>query len=166
MITQSEVIEIGKIGRPHGKAGEVQCSMFNELWDDADATFLILEIDAILVPFRVTEWRGKGADTLIFRLNGIDTEQKASRLTGLKAYMLRRDCTEGGEEEMLTWQDLIGYQVFGPAKNLLGTLVRVDESTANTLGELDNGKLIPLHEDLILALVEETKTLQVNYETV
>ena len=71
MITNEQVISIGRITRTHGKRGEIQCLTSNEYWDNADATFLILCIDNILVPFRVLDWRGKGSDSLIFQLDRI-----------------------------------------------------------------------------------------------
>ena len=77
MITSSETIAIGTITRTHGRQGELQCLMSNTCWEDADPEFLILRIDNILVPFRVTDWRGKGADSIIFQLAGIDNEEKA-----------------------------------------------------------------------------------------
>ncbi len=82
MITTEQVISIGKITRTHGKRGEVQCLMSNEYWDNADANFLILNINNILVPFRVTDWKGKGSDSLIFQIAGITNEQEAQQLIG------------------------------------------------------------------------------------
>ena len=45
MITTEQVISIGHITRTHGKRGEIQCLTTNEYWDNAEATFLILNID-------------------------------------------------------------------------------------------------------------------------
>lgn len=166
MIQSSEVIEIGRMGRPHGKAGEVQLILSNNLWEDnaPDDIFIVLDIDSILVPFHTLNWRGKGLDTIILQLRGIDTEEKAARLIGKTAYMLRRDCAqEGSDDEWLTWQDLVGYTVTGCDEQTLGIIASVDETTINTLGELDNGTLIPLHEDLIIHLDAEKQTLQINY---
>lgn len=149
MILHSEVIEIGQFTRTHGKEGELQCLMCNELWDDNEGEFLILDIDSILVPFRVDDWRGKGADSLLFTLHGISTEQQALALIGHKVYMLRRDITSRGDgADLMTWQDLVGYRVLTADKEL-GTIREVDESTINTLAILDNDMMIPLHEDLI-----------------
>ena len=98
MITNEQVISIGKLTRTHGKRGEVQCLMSNEYWDNADATFLILSINNILVPFRVLDWRGKGSDSLIFQLDRINDEQSAQQLVGCQAYMLLSDINEGDAE--------------------------------------------------------------------
>ena len=158
MIEQSELIRIGTMRRPHGKSGELQCQMDNAYWDDADADFLVLLLDGIFVPFRVEDWRGKGADSLIFRLKGVDSEVKALRLVNTEAYMLRRDLAEEAEE-MMTWQDLTGYEVLNANHIAQGRVATVDESTINTLLELEDGRLLPVHEDLIIEIDEPHKRI-------
>lgn len=152
MIQTTEVIQIGIIRRPHGKQGDVQCQMLNEYWDNADAETLVLNIDGILVPWIVDDWRGKGADTLIMTLRGIDSEERALQLNGCEAYMLRRDLQEDEDESMLTWQDLVGYEIADDTEGPIGRIARIDETTINTLLELQDGRLIPAHEDLIVAI--------------
>lgn len=160
MITKEEVIAIGRITRTHGKRGEIQCLTSNEFWDHADATFLILNIDNILIPFRVLDWRGKGSDSLIFQLDHITDEQSAQALIGCQAYMLKSDICE--EDELLpTWQSLVGYRVLDTDQGELGTIVHVDETTINTLVTLDNDQLIPLHEDFIINIDPENELLTI-----
>lgn len=160
MITTEQVISIGRITRTHGKRGEIQCLTANEYWDNAEATFLILSIENILVPFRVLNWRGKGSDSLIFQLDHINDEQSAQQLIGCQAYMLASDLSE--EEELLpTWQSLTGYRVLDTDQGELGTIIHVDESTINTLITLDNDQLIPLHEDFIIDIDQENKLLTI-----
>lgn len=162
MIQPEETITIGRITRTHGRQGEIQCRMNNSLWDEADATFLILLLNNILVPFRVEDWRGKGED-LIFRLNGIQTEQQALPLIGAEAYMLRKDINHPeDEDDLLTWQDLVGYQVFAMDGEEMGNITEVDESTANIVASTNSGKLLPLHEDLILSLQPDEHIIQLN----
>ena len=158
MIQANELIRIGTMRRPHGKSGELQCQMDNDYWDEAEADFLILLLDGIFVPFRVEDWRGKGADSLIFRLKGVDTEVKALRLVNAEAYMLRRDLNEEAEE-MMTWQDLTGYEVLNSEHVVQGKVAAVDESTINTLLELEDGRLLPVHEDLIIEIEEPQKRI-------
>ena len=160
MITTEQVISIGHITRTHGKRGEIQCLTTNEYWDNAEATFLILSIDNILVPFRVLDWRSKGSDSLIFQLDRITDEQSALPLIGCQAYMLASDLSE--EDELLpTWQSLTGYRVLDTDQGELGTIIHVDESTINTLITLDNDQLLPLHEDFIIDIDQANKLLTI-----
>ena len=160
MITDQQVISIGRITRTHGKRGEVQCLMENEYWDNADATFLILSIDNILVPFRVLDWRGKGSDSLIFQLDRFTDELQAQQLVGYHAYMLKSDISE--ENEILpTWQSLKGYRVLDTDQGELGIITDVDETTINTLITLNNNQLIPLHEDFIIDILQEKQQITI-----
>ena len=160
MITNEQVISIGKITRTHGKRGEIQCLTSNEYWENTDATFLILSIDNIFVPFRVLDWRGKGSDSLIFQLDRINNEQSAQQLIGCQAYMLASDLSV--EDELLpTWQSLTGYRVIDTDQGELGTIIHVDETTINTLVILDNDQLIPLHEDFIIDIDQTNKQLTI-----
>jgi 16S rRNA processing protein RimM len=134
--------------------------MSNEYWDNADATFLILKLDNILVPFRVQDWRGKGSDSLIFQLDNITDEQEAQRLIGTEAFMLLSDMNQE-DEVMPTWQSLVGYRVMDTDQGELGTVDQVDETTINTLITLNDGRLIPIHEDFIIDINAEDKQLTI-----
>jgi len=155
MIDLKEVILIGSLVRTHGKAGEVQCRTINEYWDEAQAEFILLMLDHILVPFRVTDWRGKGAD-LLFTLKGITTEQQALTLIGSEVYMRREDVKQVNDYNILSWQDIVGYTLNG------SPIVEIDDSTANILATLQDGRLIPLHEDLISDIDHDKRTITMN----
>ena len=160
MITNEQVISIGRLTRTHGKRGELQCLMNNEYWDNAEANFLILKLDNILVPFRVLDWRGKGSDSLIFQLSHIHDEQEAQRLIGAEAFMLISDMNQ--EDELLpTWQSLIGYRVVDTDQGNLGIVEEVDETTINTLITLNDGRMIPIHEDFIIDINVKDKLLTI-----
>ena len=159
MIKPEEVISIGTLRRVHGRSGELQCHASNDLWENADAEFLILSLDAIFVPFRVEEWRTKGAEDLLFRLKGMDSEPKALRLVGAEAFMLRRDIVASDDDALMTWQDLVGRRVVDTEQGGVGLIRSVDETTANTLIELEDGRLLPLHEDFIQSITDDTLTV-------
>lgn len=160
MITNEQVISIGRLTRTHGKRGELQCLMSNEYWDNAEANFLILKLDNIFVPFRVLDWRGKGSDCLIFQLDNITDEQEAQRLIGAEAFMLISDMNQE-DEVMPTWQSLISYRVVDTDQGDLGIVEEVDETTINTLITLNDGRLIPIHEDFIIDINPEDKLLTI-----
>ena len=145
---------IGTIRKTHGTNGELQALMNSDLFVDSDPEFIILEIDAINVPFRVLEWRSKGDDVLL-RLRGVNTEQAANRLVGAPVFM--ENAAEQGDT-IMTWQDLVGLRVVDDEQGEQGAIDSVDESTANTLLFLDNGRVLPIHEDFIVAIDDTTLT--------
>ncbi len=149
MINASDIVHIGRIQRTHGTSGELQCRMLNTCWEDNDATFIILKLDEIFVPFRVTDWRTKGSEDVLLSLQGVGTEQQAARLVGAEAYMLRSDLNEQAEEPM-DYEQLVGYKLCDVERGEIGTISAIDTSTMNTLVQLDNGLLLPLHEDFVV----------------
>ena len=72
--------------------------------------------------------------------------------------MLRRDLNEEAEE-MMTWQDLKGYEVLNSEHVVQGKVATVNESTINTLLELEDGRLLPVHENLIIEIDEPQKRI-------
>ena len=57
MIKPEEVYRIGRLGKVHGVKGEVSLQFDDDVFDRVDADYLVLEIDGILVPFFIEEYR-------------------------------------------------------------------------------------------------------------
>ena len=157
MIHSDEIIHIGRVQRTHGTSGELQCHMQNTYWEDADATFIILNVDEIYVPFRVNDWRTKGSEDVLLTLQGVDSEQQALRFVGCEAYMLRSDLPEDCEQPA-DLGSLTGYTLCDTQRGTIGIIMAVDTSTMNTLLQLDNGVILPLHEDFI-DLIDDIKRI-------
>lgn len=153
-------MHIGRIQRTHGTNGELQCRMLNTCWEDNDATFIILNVDSIYVPFRVTDWRTKGSEDVLLTLQGVNSEQHALRYVGTEAYMLRSDLSEN-IGIATDFGSLTGYTLCDTEHGVLGTITAIDTSTMNTLVQLDNGILLPLHEDFVAEADERAKVLTV-----
>lgn len=162
MIREDEIIHIGQIVRAHGHDGTLQCRMTNTCWENNDPTFIILCVNAILVPFRVDDWRTKGATDVLLTLHAVDSSQQAERLIGCEAYMLKADLTDGNipAPEL---SSLIGYTLHDSRHGIIGTIRTIDCSTLNTLVETDNGLLLPLHDDLIERIDTVQRTIYTAY---
>lgn len=148
MIRETDVYKIGKLGKPHGIGGEVSFMFVDDVFDRADADYLILSIDGILVPFFIEEYRFRSNETALVKFCDIDTQEGAAQLTGCDVYFPRS--VDSGDEENLSWAFFVGFDLVDAAtKATIGRIASVDDSTANLLFCLDNGKLIPASEDLI-----------------
>lgn len=90
--------------------------------------------------------------------------ERISELIGEEGFVLRSEM-QGEEDGMLTWQDLVGYTIMDEGENgeeeQVGVIAYVDESTINTLATLEDGRMIPLHEDFIIEIDEEARVLHV-----
>ena len=88
--------------------------------------------------------------------------ENISELMGEEAFVLRTDVQEE-EDGLMTWQDLTGYTIEDDEVGRVGVIDEIDESTINTLATLDDGRLVPLHEDFILDIDEDAHVLRVHF---
>lgn len=84
-----------------------------------------------------------------------------SELIGNEIFVRRCDLAED-EQDVFTWQDLVGYTIEDEEDGTIGVIETVDETTINTLAILEDGKMIPLHEDFILDIDEDAHILRVH----
>jgi ribosomal 30S subunit maturation factor RimM len=106
--------------------------------------FVFVKRDGLFVPFR---------------------SENIAELRGEEGFVLRTDVQQE-EDGLLTWQDLVGFTVLDERETgewtKVGIIAHIDESTINTLATLEDGRMIPLHEDFITDIDEDAKELHVN----
>ena len=160
MIRREDVYRIGKIGKPHGVKGEVSFQFDDDIFVRTDADFLILELDGILVPFFIEEYRFRSDSLALMKLEGIDTQERARELTNCEVFFPRE---QQDDEENLSWAAIIGFTVIDEQTNTpVGTIASVDDSTENVLFELEDGTLIPASEDLITNIDTKKRTITID----
>lgn len=162
MIKKESVYKIGRIGKPHGVDGEVSFHFDDDVFDRTDADCLILDIDGILVPFFIDEYRFKTDETALVRFADISTQDKARTLTGCDVYFPREH--SDSDADTLSWAEIVGYHVIDAVSGRsVGEIKSVDGSTINTLFELvtDGGDdlLIPASDELIDSVDTENRTI-------
>ena len=109
--------------------------------DDDLPPFIFVRRDGLFVPFR---------------------SEDIAELRGEEAFVLRSDIAEE-EDGLMTWQDLVGYTIEDDEAGSIGTIDEIDESTINTLATLQDGRMVPLHEDFIIEIDEEAQVLRVHF---
>ena len=160
MIKKEEVYKIGRIGKAHGVKGEVSFSFDDDVFDRVDADYLILEVDGILVPFFMEEYRFRSDNTALVKFEDIDTQDRARELTNCDVYFLRSEADD--EEEELTYSFLVGFNIIDDQSGRnVGTIASIDENTLNILFELEDGTLIPASEELITDIDKDNKTITI-----
>lgn len=160
MIREEEVYKIGRLGKTHGVKGEVSFLFDDDVFDRTDADYLILRVDGILVPFFIEEYRFKSDANALMKFEGIDTQERARELTGCDVYFPRE--LADNDRDTLSWASLTGFDIID-AKSAIkaGTIVSVDDTTLNTLFELEDGRLIPASEDLITDIDQSSHTITI-----
>lgn len=161
MINRDEVYKIGRIGKTHGVKGEVSFLFEDDIFDRADADYLILELDGILVPFFMEEYRFRNDSVCLVKFCDVDTQQRASELTGCDVWFPRS--LAGDVDESPSLSSLVGYMVCDGAKDeKIGRIQTIDDQTYNILFCLENGQLLPAHDELIVEIDTQKKVVVMN----
>jgi 16S rRNA processing protein RimM len=161
MIRREEVYKIGRLGKTHGVRGEISFLLDDDVFDRTDADYLILDIDGILVPFFIEEYRFKTDNNALMKFDGIDTQERARELTGCDVYFPRSQADE--DETNISWAELVGYSLTDSnTGKTIGEIAAIDDTTINILFELADGKLIPASEELIQQIDRKRHQIEIN----
>ena len=101
-------------------------------------TFVFVQRDGLFVPFR--------------------SEEIAS-LMGEEIFVPKSEAET--EEDEMAWVDFEGWTMVEDEATI-GKIVRVDDSTMNIFAELEDGRMLPLHEDFIVEIDEDAHMLRVD----
>ncbi len=161
MIRQEEVYKIGRLGKTHGVKGEVSFQFDDDIFDRTDADYLVLDIDSILVPFFMEEYRFRNDTVCLVKFCDIDTQQRAQELTGCDVYFPRTLAEEA--EDVPSLASLVGFSIVDESSSkTVGRIADIDDSTVNILFELEDGTLIPASNELIDDIDAEQQTITMN----
>lgn len=100
--------------------------------------FVFVQRDGLFVPFR---------------------SENIADIKGEEGFVLRSEMAVNEDE--MAWVDFEGWML-QEGDQTIGKIVRVDDSTMNIFAELEDGRMIPLHEDFITEIDEDTKVLRVH----
>ena len=159
MIKQEEVYRIGRLGKTHGVKGEVSLQFDDDIFDRVDADYLVLELDGILVPFFIEEYRFRSDTVALMKFEDVDTQQRANELTGCDVYFPR--ALAANDEGDVSLSLLVGFDlVEANGGTTIGRIAAIDDTTANLLFELEDGRLVPANDDLIRDIDTKRKTIK------
>lgn len=174
MITESEILAVGNLAKPHGINGEITGILPSEISLD-DLTCVVIDIDGIYVPFFIEKWRPKSSESVLIKFEGIDNEIKAKQISNKDLFVLRRDLEKMGfeepdnDEEGFYASDLIGFTVFDSDNNRIGQVCDYDDQTENLLilvkRQDDSTIYLPLADDLIEEFDSEKKVIILDLPT-
>lgn len=162
MIKQEEVYRIGRLGKTHGVKGELSLLFDDDVFDRTDADYLVLDVDGILVPFYIEEYRFKSDTTAIIKFEDVDTQERARELTGCDVWFPRQLADTAGDDGP-SLAMLVGYTIVDAATGTtVGRIDDIDDSTANILFCLDGQRLIPVAEELVTDIDRDHQTITMN----
>lgn len=161
MIKSEDVYRIGIINKPHGVHGELLFTFDDDIFDQVEADYIVCLMDGILVPFFFESYRFRSDSTALIKLEGIDTEQQARRMTNVEVYFPKEHAEKLDDNE-LTWNYFVGFLIKDINKGEIGKVTDVDDATINTLFVVDhkgNEVLIPAQEDFMVDMDRKKKVI-------
>jgi 16S rRNA processing protein RimM len=162
MIKKDDLFKIGQFTKPHGIKGEISLLTDYVISDISGVSYIICDMDGILVPFFVNSHRQKSSASVLFSFKNIDSEEKVKILSGKTAY-IRSDLLPPEDEEDISWNNLTGYSVIDEKSGSIGQVADIDDSTMNILLKVDlngNETLIPVA--LVTDIDQESKAMYVS----
>lgn len=160
MIREEDVYKIGVIGKTHGIKGELSIHVDDDVFDRVDADYLVLRLDGIFVPFFMEEYRFRSEEVVLMKFVSVDTQERARELTGTEVFFPRH-LAESEEETEMSMAQIVGFSIVNDADGKeVGRVENIDDSTVNTLFELDNGILIPATDDMVTEIDMEKRIVR------
>ena len=165
MITQDDVFKIGVFGKPHGIKGELSLMTDSDVFDDTEEPYIVCDMDGILVPFFIEEYRYKSDSVILVKLENVDDERSAREFVNKEVFYPLEMVDEEDLLDNMSWDNLKGFNVIDDHKGELGIIRDIDDSTINVLIGIDyKGKelLLPAVDDFIKSVDYENKVLKVD----
>jgi 16S rRNA processing protein RimM len=160
-MTYNNNILLGRITKVSGYEGAVTIKLekiFFENIPQMESVFF--EIEGRSVPFFISDQEYSGADILKVIFDGYGSVEKINEFVGCRVFL-----TTGLAESDKTndIHNLDGYQVFTSDNEILGIIREIISNPGQLLlSVITSGKkeiLIPLHEDFIVSIDKEKKTI-------
>ena len=152
MIRQEDVVLIGRITKAHGLAGEVVFTFTDDVFDRVDCDYLICDIDGILVPFFIEEYRFRSNGSALMKFEDIDTVEQTAQIVGSDVFF-PKELMPPPEEGDLSLNSFVGFHVFDKEMGDIGIVRDYDDQTENWLLKVENEQgrqlLLPFHDDFI-----------------
>ncbi len=164
MINKDNCILLGTLTKPHGTRGSLIVRFSGLKAEDIKKRGLVfVEIDGLPVPFFIESFQEKTEDTVILKIEGIDTENKAREFLGYPVYVMKDQIRIKTASKKI--QDIKGYQVIDKHLGFIGFAEEVVEMAKNPLLSVINGEkefLVPVHEDIILEVNDKEKIIRID----
>ncbi|MBQ9363508.1 MAG: 16S rRNA processing protein RimM [Bacteroidaceae bacterium] len=163
MIRKEDCYKIGKITKTHGLKGEMNFMFTDDIWDRTESDYIICEIDGILVPFYLEEYRFRSDTTALVKFEHLDSADAVQFLVNSDVYFENKYIEEGKEDDV-SLHYFIGFKMIdGDNETTIGTIADIDDKTENWLFivERPDGSevMIPAHEEFIKEIRQDEKEM-------
>ncbi len=163
MAETGNLIQIAKILKSNGTDGELVMSFLTVDPEELNSTEpVFIYFDGLPVPFFIQSLVRRGSTKALVHLNDIESGEDAEEIVGQAVYVRESEDMELEEDD---FSYLVGWTLYdckGGSKRksvLVGSVSDFIDIPANPCLELSTGAIIPLHEDLIIAVDERKQEI-------
>lgn len=151
------MLELGRIGRAHGLAGEVAVSLVTDRTAERMAPGSVLHVGSApdrCEPLTVAAARPH-RDRWLVRFDGVGDRDRAEGLRGLTLYASPLSSSDLLDDDVIFVHELIGKRVVDQHGTDHGEVLSVVDNPASDLLELSGDRLVPLtfyesHDDDVI----------------
>lgn len=165
--------QIARIIKSYGTEGDVMIAFPEEMYGilkKEEPVFLFY--DSLPVPFFIRSIQKKGPRKAIVRFGDIDTAEEAEEASGKEIFAdpsLHPELSGTEEhilpEDGLTLEDLKGFSLIDQNGHTAGIIGDIQDFSGNICFEMSgSGILVPFHDDLIIGVDPEERTLTLRIE--
>ena len=157
MTPTANLQKIAKVLKSNGTDGELLVSFFamdSEDLEISEPVFILF--DGLPVPFFVQSLRRRGQNKALVHLNGIYDLKDCEEVCGKDIYLPADAEAAYGEGD---FSFLVGWELRDAGKSL-GRIADFVDIPGNPCLELEDGRLVPLHEDFITAVDEDSAVVE------
>ena len=157
MTPTANLQKIAKVLKSNGTDGELLISFFAMDPEDLEITEpVFILFDGLPVPFFVQSLRRRGHNKALVHLNGIFDLKDCEEVCGKDIYLPADAEAAYGEGD---FSFLVGWELRDAGKSL-GRIADFVDIPGNPCLELEDGRLVPLHEDFITAVDEDSTVVE------
>ena len=157
MTPTANLQKIAKVLKSNGTDGELLVSFFAMDPEDLEITEpVFILFDGLPVPFFVQSLRRRGQNKALVHLNGIFDLKDCEEVCGKDIYLPADAEAAYGEGD---FSFLVGWELRDAGKSL-GRIADFVDIPGNPCLELEDGRLVPLHEDFITAVDEDAAVVE------
>lgn len=157
MTPTANLQKIAKVLKSNGTDGELLISFFAMDPEDLEITEpVFILFDGLPVPFFVQSLRRRGQNKALVHLNGIYDLKDCEEVCGKDIYLPADAEAAYGEGD---FSFLVGWELRDAGKSL-GRIADFVDIPGNPCLELEDGRLVPLHEDFITAVDEDAAVVE------
>lgn len=162
MTPTANLQKIAKVLKSNGTDGELLISFFAMDPEDLEITEpVFILFDGLPVPFFVQSLRRRGQNKALVHLNGIFDLKDCEEVCGKDIYLPADAEAAYGEGD---FSFLVGWELRDAGKSL-GRIADFVDIPGNPCLELEDGRLVPLHEDFITAVDEDSAVVEMELPT-